>query len=154
MVVRPLALQPLHGLGQHETPQAAVQWLQLQAAVAADAHPPLKVVDPHIQLVLLLAHLLPGQADFHAQQAVRLVVALGMAELDETQRPCAAVAVGGQRRQAQQLKVFYCQVSPGQRWAVRGLRLFGRLYGGGGIGHQGVLTYKPIPSLSAVSPRT
>jgi len=65
-------------------------------------------------------------------------MALGVGELDEAQWPCTTGAVGGQGRQAQQLEVFDGKVGPGLGGGLRGVRLFGWLYGGRGIGHQGI----------------
>ncbi len=70
------------------------------------------VVDPHIQVVLFLAHPLSRQLDLQAQQAAFLAVALGVAELDKTQGTGAGAALGGQWRQAQQLEVLGLDVPP------------------------------------------
>lgn len=99
-VMRPLALQPLHGLSQQETAQATVQGFQLQTGFRANAYQAFAMVNADVQAVLFLVHLLARQPYFHAQQAVGLVVALGIAELHKAQRPCAGAAVGGQGGQA------------------------------------------------------
>ena len=142
--MRPPALQPLRGLGQHETADATVHRFQLQAMFIANTHQALGMVDADVQAVLLFVHFLPRQLDFHAQQAVCLVMALGIAELHKTQRPRAGAAVGRQCCQAQQLEMFGGQLGPGQGGDFLGF--FGRLDGGGGGGHQGLSSAMPAVS--------
>ncbi|MCY1176564.1 hypothetical protein D9M73_168420 [compost metagenome] len=95
------------------------------------------MIDPDVQMVLFLAHLLPRQLDAHAQQADVFVVALGIAVLNETQWSCTTVAISLQRRQAQHLEMFRSHLGPRQRrgfrrgfWGFRGIL-------GGGFSHHG-----------------
>ena len=78
-----------------------------------------------------------------------LVVPLGSAELHEAQGPCAAAAVGGQGRQAQQLEMLGSHLGPGQGGGLRGLGRFR-----GGVSHLGVSEFILDTGLSAAIPGT
>ncbi|MNP49459.1 hypothetical protein D3C76_1436440 [compost metagenome] len=113
-VTRPAFFRPVDAVCGHEAADAAVQRFDLQAAVRSEMHAFFRVIDPHIQMILLLSHPLAGQGDAHAHQAVSLVVALGITELDKAQGPPTGIAIGLQRRQTEHLRVLDVDVRPGQ----------------------------------------
>ncbi len=63
------------------------------------------VVDPHVQMILFLAHALAGQGDAHAHQAALLVVAFGVARIRQSAGTATRTAIGLQWRQAEHLMV-------------------------------------------------
>ncbi|MBW4964434.1 hypothetical protein KZZ06_20810, partial [Sulfitobacter sp. CW3] len=84
------------------------------------------MIDPDIQVVLLATHALARQLDDHAQQAVVLIIALGVTELHKPQRPYAGGAIRGQGRQAQHFEMFRLNVCPRQWRRLDGLGFFSR----------------------------
>ncbi len=117
-------------MGHEETADAAVGRFDFQAVARAEVHAMGIVVDPDIQMVLLAAHTLPRKLDDHAQQAVVFVMALGIAELHELQRPRTGGTVRGQWGQAQHLEMLGLNVCPRQRRHVDGRVFFSRGVGG------------------------
>ena len=117
-VAGPALFRPIDALRSHEAADTAIQRFDLQATVGTETHSFARVVDPHIEMILLFAHALVGQLDRHAHQAALFAVALGVTEFDKAQRPAAGVAVGLQRRQAEHLVVLGLNIRPRQfdRW--------------------------------------
>ncbi|VTM19674.1 Uncharacterised protein [Pseudomonas aeruginosa] len=165
LVVGPAPLRPGDRLGQQETAQPAVQRLQVEPRVRAEADFLVTVVGPDLQQVLFLAQHQARNLDAQAQQALVGAVTLDPAELDEAQRAGAGAPVGGQRCQAEQAEMLRRQVGPGVRWLLLGF-FCGRL--GVAIDHRassgrprsragfqtlsapGVISVAPQPAFSAL----
>ncbi|MNV03432.1 hypothetical protein D3C71_936980 [compost metagenome] len=78
-VGRPALFRPIDALGRQVATNATVQRFNLQSAFRSEMHAFFGVIDPHVQMILFLAYALAGQGDAHAHQAVRLVIAFGIA---------------------------------------------------------------------------